>query len=169
MIHASIALAQVKRRRWTGTKTHRKQDEETFFDTLNAPKIEKCPDICDHLKALHQRKEFQTSHVNQIQTCQVCFMYHYTGLSAVRTRTEKFNLNYGSDVKEWQTFECVPSITKTRTVSGADKAGLCQRPVNEDKRGGGGPVGMQTIIQNSLSPCLSKFCTLCYLQKYSCK
>lgn len=44
------------------------------------------------------------------------------------------------------------------TVSGADKAGLCQQPVNEDKRGGGGGLlEVRSIIY--LSPSL--FVALC--------
>lgn len=50
---------------------------------------------------------------------------------------------------EWQMSEWVPSIKKTPAVSGADKAGLCQHPVNEDKRGGGG--GWLVEVWNTLN------------------
>lgn len=38
--------------------------------------------------------------------------------------------------------ECVPSITMKWRLPEADKAGLCQQPVNEDKRGGSGRGGV---------------------------
>lgn len=86
-------------------------------------------------------------------------MYRYTMLSTVQTRTEESNLNYDSNSEEWRTFERVPSITMRWTASEADKAGLCQQPVNEDKRGGGGLLEVRSIIYLSLS--LSLFVSLC--------
>lgn len=89
--------------------------------------------------------------VSQIlHTCQIWLMYHYMTLSAVHVSTGESNLNYERCIKEWQTYECVPSITMKRTLPGADKAGLCQQPVNEDKRGGGWLSEQWNIIHLSL-------------------
>lgn len=46
------------------------------------------------------------------------------------------------------------------TVSGADKPGLCQQPVNEDKREGGGLLEVQSIIYLYVSLSLSVFLSL---------
>lgn len=81
-------------------------------------------------------------------------------LSTVRMTREESKINYDSSRKEWQTFERVPSITETSPVSEADKVGLCQQPVNEDKREGGGLLEVRSIIYLSL--CLSLCFTLCY-------